>query len=98
LVHNLEHGDILIYYRPDASQEIIDSIKYLVHFKKAGAGVLSAPSTDIPEGKEVVVNAWTKTMELSTYDEEKIGAFIYQNINKGPEQIPANIRLGGGTM
>ncbi|BBI34155.1 DUF3105 domain-containing protein [Cohnella abietis] len=98
LVHNLEHGDILIYYRPDASADIIDAVKNLSHFTKAGAGVLAVPSEDIPEGKEVVLNAWTKTMELTTYDDLKAGAFIYQHINQGPEKIPANIRLGGGTM
>ncbi|WP_256757890.1 DUF3105 domain-containing protein [Cohnella sp. WQ 127256] len=98
LVHNLEHGDIIIYYRPDASVEIKDSVEYLSHFRKAGAGVLAVPSEDIPDGKEVVVTAWTKTMELTTYDVQKTGAFIYTHINNGPEKIPANIRRGGGTM
>ncbi len=98
LVHNLEHGDIVIYYRPDASSTLKDAVDYLSHFKKAGAGVLAVPSTDIPDGKEVVLTAWTKTMELVTYDEQRAGAFIYQHINQGPEKIPANIRRGGGTM
>ncbi|QJD83084.1 DUF3105 domain-containing protein [Cohnella herbarum] len=98
LVHNLEHGDILIYYRPDASKEIKEAVEVLSHYKKAGAGVLAVPSTDIPEGKQLVMNAWTKTMELTAYDERKAGTFIYEYINKGPEQIPARVRRGGGTM
>lgn len=98
LVHNLEHGDIVIYYRPDADSTIKDSVKYLSHFTKAGSGVLAVPTEDIPDGKEVVVTAWTKTMELTTYDEKKTGKFIYTYINEGPEKIPASIRRGGGTM
>ncbi|WP_239616614.1 DUF3105 domain-containing protein [Cohnella mopanensis] len=98
LVHNLEHGDILIYYRPDASSATKDAVEYLSHFTKAGSGVLAVPSTDIPEGKEIIMNAWTKTMELTTYDEQKAGTFINEYINEGPEKIPANVRRGGGTM
>ncbi|RKP58069.1 DUF3105 domain-containing protein [Cohnella endophytica] len=98
LVHNLEHGDIEINYRPNASKETLDSMRYLTHFTRAGAGVLAIPNEDIPEGKEVVVTAWTKTMELTKYDEKQIGVFMYEFMNKGPEQIPANIRRGGGTM
>lgn len=98
LVHNLEHGDIEIYYRANASEETLKSIKYLTHFREAGAGVLAIPSDDIPEGKDVVLTAWTKTMVLDKYDEAKAGQFIYDRIDNGPEHIPASIRKGGGTM
>lgn len=98
LVHNLEHGDIIIYYHADADKDMIDLVKYLANFREAGAGVLAVPNEDIPAGKEMVVTAWTKTMELTEFDQQKIGQFIYDHINKGPEQIPATIRRGGGTM
>ncbi|WP_138751422.1 DUF3105 domain-containing protein [Paenibacillus sinopodophylli] len=98
LVHNLEHGDIIIYYRAEADAQVIELLKYLVNFREAGAGILAVPSEDIPEGQEVVVTAWTKTMELPTFDEAKIATFIYTYINEGPEKIPAQIRRGGGTM
>ncbi|OMF21472.1 hypothetical protein BK133_28320 [Paenibacillus sp. FSL H8-0548] len=98
LVHNLEHGDIIIYYRADAKPEIIDQLKFFVNFRKAGAGILAVPNEDIPADKEVVVNAWTKTMALDEYDEEKVATFIYTYINEGPEKIPAQFRRGGGTM
>ncbi|OCT15857.1 hypothetical protein A8709_09530 [Paenibacillus pectinilyticus] len=98
LVHNLEHGDIIIHYHPDAPKELLDQIEYLTHFTTAGAGVLAVPNVDVPADKEVVVTAWTKTMQLDKFDQASVGTFIYQYINKGPEQIPANVRLGGGTM
>lgn len=98
LVHNLEHGDIIINYRPDLDSATLDRLKYLTKFNKAGAGILAVPNNDIPAGKEIVVTAWLKTMELTVFDEQKVGTFIYDHINKGPEQIPASIRRGGGTM
>ncbi|WP_167355838.1 DUF3105 domain-containing protein [Paenibacillus oryzisoli] len=98
LVHNLEHGDIIIHYHPDAPKELTDRLEYLTHFRTAGAGVLAVPNPDVPADQEVVVTAWTKTMNLAKFDEASVGTFIHDYINKGPEQIPANIRLGGGTM
>lgn len=98
LVHNLEHGDIIIYYHPDAPQELKDRLEYLSHFKQAGAGVLAVANPDVPSDKEVVVTAWTKTMQLPKFDEASVGTFIYQNIDKGPEKIPPEVRRGGGTM
>ncbi|WP_338540961.1 DUF3105 domain-containing protein [Paenibacillus tundrae] len=98
LVHNLEHGDIIIYYREDATDQLKDHLKYLTKFREAGAGILAVPNKDIPEGSEVVVTAWTKTMKLATFNDAKVGAFIQKYINQGPEKIPASIRQGGGTM
>ncbi|WP_372661716.1 DUF3105 domain-containing protein [Cohnella sp.] len=98
LVHNLEHGDIIIYYRAEADSATLDQLEYLSKFREAGAGVLAVPNEDIPDGKEIVVTAWTHTMELPAFNEQAVGKFIYDFINKGPEQIPAGIRRGGGTM
>ncbi|WNR44896.1 DUF3105 domain-containing protein [Paenibacillus roseipurpureus] len=98
IVHNMEHGDIIIHYHPDAPKALLDQIEYLTHFTTAGAGVLAVPNPDVPADQEVVVTAWTKTMPLAKFDEASVGTFIYEYINKGPEQIPANVRLGGGTM
>jgi hypothetical protein len=98
LVHNLEHGDIIIYYHPNADAKLVQKIKYFTHFTTAGTGILAMPNADVPSDKEVIATAWTKTLALTTYDEAKLGTFIYQYINKGPEKIPPEIRRGGGTM
>ncbi|MCG7383897.1 DUF3105 domain-containing protein [Paenibacillus sp. ACRRY] len=98
LVHNLEHGDIIIYYRENASEDLKEHLKYLTKFREAGAGILAVPNKDIPEGSEVVVTAWTKTMKLDIFDDAKVGTFINRYINQGPEKIPPSVRQGGGTM
>jgi hypothetical protein len=98
LVHNLEHGDIIIYYRPDADETVLKEMKYWAEFTKQGSGVLTVPNDNIPSNAELVVTAWTKTMVLQDRSEKQIGTFIYRYINQGPETIPPNIRQGGGTM
>jgi hypothetical protein len=69
LVHNLEHGDIIIYYHPNSKAEIIDKITALTHYRKAGSGILAVPFGDVSTDKDIVVTAWTKTMELQAFDE-----------------------------
>jgi len=98
LVHNLEHGDIVIYYRTDADDAVIEQLKAFAKYREEGAGVLAVPGEDIPDGQAIVATAWTKTMELESFDARAIGQFVYDHINRGPEQIPPSIRRGGGTM
>ncbi|CAG7643884.1 hypothetical protein PAECIP111802_03102 [Paenibacillus allorhizosphaerae] len=98
LVHNLEHGDIVIYYPPNTDAETLEKLNVLAHYRKAGSGILAVPNGDVPANDKIVATAWTKTMELPAYDEAKVGTFIYKFINRGPEVIPPEIRQGGGTM
>jgi hypothetical protein len=86
LVHNLEHGDIVIYYQPTLDEETKEHLKNLSTFTKIGSGVIIVPNDEI-QG-EVVATAWTKRMVLSSFDEEKVGKFIYDYIYKGPEKLP----------
>jgi hypothetical protein len=85
LVHSLEHGDIVIYYKSTVNAETKEHLKYLSNFRKKGSGVIVVPNDEI-QG-EVVTTAWTKRMILSTFNEEKIGKFINDNIYEGPEKL-----------
>jgi hypothetical protein len=86
LVHNLEHGDIVIYYKSTLKEETKEHLKYLSSFTKKGSGVIVVPNDEI--AGEVVATAWTKRMTLSAFSEEKVGRFIYDYIYEGPEKLP----------
>jgi hypothetical protein len=86
LVHNIEHGDIVIYYHPELSDEVKGHLKYLSSFTKVGSGVVVLPNEQIEGG--VVATAWTKKMHLSTFDEDKLSQFIHDFIYEGPEKLP----------
>jgi hypothetical protein len=78
-----------IYYHPDADPSVIERIKYLSNFKKVGAGILAMPNCVVTASTEVVTTAWTPTMKLGTFEEEKLVTFINEYITRGPEKIPA---------
>lgn len=85
LVHNLEHGHIVIYYHPtQLSDESVAKITEL-HNEYDGAwdAVLAVPRPDMDA--ELTLTAWTYKLELDEYDEELIDAFVDAYRGKGPE-------------
>lgn len=91
LVHNEEHGGIVIAYKPDLPADQIAKLKKLF--------VQLTPSTQFNEVKAVLVPrskniapvslaSWTYTLNLDTVDEAKIKQFYDGHLDKGPELVP----------
>jgi hypothetical protein len=55
LVHNQEHGQIVIWYNPDASEEILGQIEDMTEQNSVN---LAAPWDDIEEPYNYVLSAW----------------------------------------
>ncbi len=55
LVHNQEHGQIVIWYNPDASEEILGQIEDMTEQNSVN---LAAPWDDIEEPYNFVLSAW----------------------------------------
>jgi hypothetical protein len=85
LVHNLEHGHIVIYYNPDQiSGESASKISELTNqYDGQWDAVLAVPRPGMDN--ELTLTAWTYKMELEQYDEELIDAFVDAYRGKGPE-------------
>ena len=56
LVHNQEHGQIVLWYNPDASEEILGQIEDLVD--QESRAIIGAPWDDIEEPYNFVLSAW----------------------------------------
>lgn len=88
IVHNLEHGNIWIAYKPDVSPEVIKQIR-----KLAGATVVASPRSQ--NEKDIAVAAWGRldvfNLENGVLTTERIKDFIFRYANKGPERIGAGI-------
>lgn len=84
LVHNLEHGNIWIAYRPSLSSEIIDDLKDF-----SGGNVIVAPRSK--NDTDIAITAWGRldkfNFETSGIDRQRIKDFISRYQNKGPESI-----------
>ncbi len=88
LVHNLEHGDVWISYKPTISDEVKKQLK-----KFAGSKVVITPREANTE--DIALVAWTRldsfNLENGTLDTARVSDFIKRYKNRGPERV-----MGGG--
>ena len=70
-VHSLEHGAVWIAYRPDLSEEQIDSVRQLAQRQNY---VLASPYPDIPA--PLVVSAWGRQLRLEGADDQRLDQFV----------------------
>jgi uncharacterized protein DUF3105 len=94
LVHNLEHGQIVIWYRPDAPEGTIEGLQALVEQANARAQasgfvepLLASPYDDIAGDSNLVLTAWTRLRSCVSYSREAIDRFRAQFQGRGPEQV-----------
>jgi hypothetical protein len=85
LVHNLEHGHIVIFYDPSLlTDQSAAKISELVNeYDGQWDAVLAVPRPDM--GNELTLTAWTYKAELDAFDEEVIDAFVDTYRGRGPE-------------
>ncbi|MDQ3855946.1 MAG: DUF3105 domain-containing protein [Chloroflexota bacterium] len=72
LVHNLEDGHIVVYYRPDLDPGEKAQLKALV--AELGAKVTAAPYGRL--SSPIALTAWTRLDELSEFDPQRIRDFV----------------------
>lgn len=84
LVHNLEHGDVVIYY--DAPGEAaLDILRaWAERFPQPFQAVLVVPMPGL--GAKVVLTAWGRRLELEPFDPSLAAAFIDRYRGRGPER------------
>ncbi len=85
LVHNLEHGGIVIQYR-DLPAADLQRLTNLVQHDRIH--MILAPYPDLPTGSNVALTAWTHLQLCNGVNEEAITRFITAFRDKGPETVP----------
>lgn len=86
LVHNLEHGHIVIYYDKQAlSQEALGRLRQLTsQYRGHWDAVLAVPGGD--SDAPIVLTAWTKMLRLKEYRPAAVDAFVDAYRGRGPEK------------
>ena len=81
LVHDLEHGVVVVYYDPEVGAEVRDGIESFA--RDAGSHVIVAPR----EGMEtqIALTAWTHLLRLDEFDRSAIDFFYGEFSQRGPE-------------
>lgn len=83
LVHNMEHGQIILWYKPDLPSESITDIEELVSAESQAT--IASPYANIEPPYEVVVTAWRATMSCEKISQAAIDEFRRQFQGKAPE-------------
>ncbi len=85
IIHNLEHGDIWISYRPGVSEEVKDQLRQF-----GSAKVIITPRSD--NETDIALAAWGRLdvfdLEDDLVPEQRIEDFIKRYIGRGPERVP----------
>ena len=84
LVHNVEHGHIVIYYESPGAEAIQLLKDWTALYGGHWDGVVATPSSGL--GKAVVLTASRKILRLDEFDPAAAAAFIDRFRGRGPEK------------
>jgi hypothetical protein len=83
LVHNLEHGGIVVQYGEDAPDATVAEIQSW--YEQDPNGVIVAPLPEL--GAQVAVTAWTHLLTCQGFNAEAFDKFTEEFRFKGPERF-----------
>ena len=81
LVHSLEHGFVVIWYRPDIGEQDLAAIRRV--FDDHGDDVIVVPRASL-KGK-VAATAWGRRLLCGEVEPERLSEFVELYRNKSPE-------------
>jgi hypothetical protein len=84
LVHNLEHGGIVVQFGLEIGDEAVQ--KLAEWYLDSPPGIVLAPLPEL--GATVVATAWQHLLTCDGVDEEQLTAFRDEFRFRGPERIP----------
>ncbi len=84
LVHSLEHGAVILWYKSDLPKQNIEKLKQIFNSVSGKKIMTLRKGLDVP----IALSSWGRVLKLETIDEKQIKTFFETNMNKGPEQAP----------
>lgn len=87
-VHSLEHGVVVVWFRPDLSEELLPDLTAIMN--RWDSHVIVAPNPGIQE--PIVATAWNRLMRFEEAG-EPVAEFIDTYRRRGPESVPCDIEV-----
>lgn len=84
LVHNMEHGQLIIWYDPAAPAAVRDDIEAFVEDNPVA--FVATPYDQVPEGN-FSITAWTASMSCQQFSEAALADFRERFQGRGPENV-----------
>jgi hypothetical protein len=85
LVHNLEHGGIVVQYNSLSAADV-QRLTDLV--SRDSYHMILAPYPGLPAGERVAMTAWTHLQTCTGVDPNTIQSFVNAFRDQGPEKVP----------
>jgi len=87
LVHNLEHGHVVVYYDPSAiSSDAEESLRqFTERYADTWAAVVVVQNPKENPESDYVLTAWGARLRMDDYDVDVVEAFVDEYIGRGPE-------------
>lgn len=91
LIHNMEHGQVVVYYKPDLAKEEVQKLKDFVMPLLPDGWILMARNEDI--SSNIALASWGRYQLFDAFNEAAFQAYYKENIKRGPERIPCEYNL-----
>lgn len=85
LVHNLEHGQVVFWYDPNASPETLENLRQIVSTDRLA--LVAAPYPQVPSGHDFVMTGWTASQACAEVSQEVVNNFRRRFQGRGPENV-----------
>lgn len=85
LVHNLEHGQIVLWYRPDAPETVTQAIESYVSGERIA--LIATPYEQVPAGANFSISAWGAMQSCEQFSAEVVDAFRERFQGRGEEDV-----------
>ena len=92
LVHNLEHGQIIVWYRPDAEDLgfLQQQVETLV--EQEPMATVGAPYPNMNDGYNIVITSWTRARACVRPSQEVVDDFRRRFQGRAPEDLTPPIK------
>ena len=86
LVHNLEHGGIVIHYRPTTAASTVAQLTEFVQSQpNYPEGYILAPRENLPSA--ITISAWEYYLTQFQFNEQQMRSFVAAHYDQGPESL-----------
>lgn len=85
LVHNLEHGQIVIWYRPDAPETVTQAIEGYVRGERIA--LIATPYDRVPAAANFSMSAWGAMQSCEQFSAEVVDQFRERFQGRGEEDV-----------
>lgn len=88
LVHSLEHGYVLVAYKPDLPAQQIQKLNGLFAKPYSNQKFIPSKAIVVPRANNpapISLASWRWTLNLNSFDENDLMQFYLQHVSKSPE-------------